>query len=71
MDKLQSVLWAYRAMHRPLINETLFNLIFETEAVTPLEIGSPSYREEAFDVQKNFKDLQANLDLLKEAKEKA
>ena len=70
-DDLYNVLWAYQTtLHIPT-RETSFKLTFGTEAIIPLDIGLLVLRVESFDPQQNENQLQANLDLLKKAREQA
>ena len=63
------MLWAYRTtLHIPT-EETPFKLTFSTEAITPLDIRLPTLWIENFDSQQNEGQLQANLDLIEEARE--
>ncbi|XP_077249114.1 uncharacterized protein LOC143888549 [Tasmannia lanceolata] len=48
-----------------------FNLTFGTEALIPLEISTSALRNEYFNEQHNPEGLRTNLDLLKEARERA
>lgn len=70
IDKLHSVLLAYHTTHRLSINETPFSLAYGTKAIIPLEMSLPSNRVN-FDAQENSEHLHANLNLLKEDREKA
>ncbi|GKV02696.1 hypothetical protein SLEP1_g15094 [Rubroshorea leprosula] len=44
-DELNNVLWAYRTTSRTATGETPYHLAFGTEAVIPVEIGVPSFRD--------------------------
>ncbi|XP_077221922.1 uncharacterized protein LOC143855727 [Tasmannia lanceolata] len=70
-DELYHVLWAYRTTPRMPIGESPFNLSFGTEAVIPVDIGTPSPRVTSFDEQLNTDGLLANLDLLEEIMEES
>ncbi|XP_077226341.1 uncharacterized protein LOC143859574 [Tasmannia lanceolata] len=47
-DELYHVLWAYRTTPRTPTGESPFNLSFGTEAVIPVDIGTPSPRIQIF-----------------------
>jgi hypothetical protein len=47
-EDLLEVLWAYRTTKKTPTEETPYALAFGTEAVIPAEVGSRSYRVEAF-----------------------
>ncbi|XP_077251991.1 uncharacterized protein LOC143891254 [Tasmannia lanceolata] len=70
-DELYHVLWAYRTTPRTPTGESPFNLSFGTEAVIPVDIGTPSPRVTSFDEQLNGDGLRANLDLLEEVREES
>ncbi|XP_077251974.1 uncharacterized protein LOC143891236 [Tasmannia lanceolata] len=70
-DELYHVLWAYRTTPRTPTGESPFNLSFGTEAVIPVDIGTPSPRVTSFNEQLNSDGLRANLDLLEEIREES
>ncbi|XP_077230230.1 uncharacterized protein LOC143863453 [Tasmannia lanceolata] len=70
-DELYHVLWAYRTTPRTPTGESPFNLSFGTEAVIPVDVGTPSARISNFNEQLNGDGLRANLDLLEEAREES
>ncbi|XP_077242376.1 uncharacterized protein LOC143882870 [Tasmannia lanceolata] len=70
-DELYHVLWAYRTTPRTPTGESPFNLSFGTEAVIPVDVGTPSVRISNFNEQLNGDGLRANLDLLEEAREES
>ncbi|XP_077228372.1 uncharacterized protein LOC143861320 [Tasmannia lanceolata] len=70
-DELYHVLWAYRTTPRTPTGESPFNLSFGTEAVIPVDIGTPSPRVTSFNEQLNSGGLRVNLDLLGEVREES
>ncbi|KAL0416118.1 UNVERIFIED_CONTAM: hypothetical protein Slati_3443700 [Sesamum latifolium] len=44
-EELTSVLWAYRMTPRGSRGESLFTLVYGTEAIIPTELGIPSHRD--------------------------
>ncbi|XP_077228576.1 uncharacterized protein LOC143861550 [Tasmannia lanceolata] len=70
-DMLYHVLWAYRTTPRTPTGESPFNLSFGTEAVIPVDIGTPSPRITSFNEQLNSDGLRSNLDLLEEIREES
>ncbi|XP_077248792.1 uncharacterized protein LOC143888303 [Tasmannia lanceolata] len=70
-DELYHVLWAYRTTPRTPTGESPFNLSFGTEAVIPVDVGTPSARISNFNKQLKGDGLRANLDLLEEAREES
>ncbi|XP_077215657.1 uncharacterized protein LOC143850283 [Tasmannia lanceolata] len=61
----------YRTTPHASIGESPFNLSFGTEAVIPVDVGTPSPRVTSFNEQLNDDGLRANLDLLEEAREES
>ena len=53
INKLPMVLWAHRTTPKEATGETLFSLVFGTEAVIPAEVGLLSYRVENYTEQEN------------------
>lgn len=70
-EELSSVLWSYRTTAKTSTQETPFKLSYGTEALLPVEIGSPSYRLTYFDEEANNDGLRTNLVLLDEARDTA
>ena len=70
-QELPNVLWAYRTTSRTGIGETPFKLAFGTEALAPVEIGSPSFRMINFDENNNDDGLKTNIDLLGDVRDEA
>jgi hypothetical protein len=68
---LPEVLWAYRTTKKTATEETPYALTFGTVAVIPVEIGSGSYRVEAFQLDTNDQGLKLQLDLLQERHDQA
>ncbi|CAL2230994.1 unnamed protein product [Prunus armeniaca] len=70
LDKAKScwleVLWSYRTTFRTSTGETHFSLSFGTEAVTPVEIGQPTYRTSTYEAEANDEQLALNLDFIDE-----
>ena len=70
-DELPMVLWAHCTTPKKAIGETLFSLMFGTEAIIPAEVGLPSYRVENYAEQENNVALLENLDFLEEKCDRA
>nr|GEU80817.1 reverse transcriptase domain-containing protein [Tanacetum cinerariifolium] len=71
LKELPHFLWAPRTMIKSSNNDTLFSLTYGTKAVIPVEIGMPTYRTVVVDAVHNDEELQLNLDLLEERRERA
>ncbi|GJS76803.1 reverse transcriptase domain-containing protein [Tanacetum coccineum] len=71
IEELPYVLWAHRTMIKSSHGDTPFSLTYGTEAVIPAEIGMPTYRTATVDTVHNDEELQLNLDLLEEKRERA
>ena len=70
-EELPNVLWAYRTSPRTSTGETPFKLAYGTEAMLPIEVGSPSHRVINFDEIANEEGLCTNLDLIDEIRDQA
>ena len=70
-EELPSILWAYHTTPRTATDETPFNLVFEAEAVIPVELSLPTLRVEQYDEAENPARMMLNLDLLEETRDKA
>ncbi|GJY19149.1 reverse transcriptase domain-containing protein [Tanacetum coccineum] len=70
VEELPHVLWAHRAMIKSSHRDTPFSLTYGTEAVIPAEIKMPTYRTVTVDAVHNDEELQLNLDLLEEKRER-
>ena len=66
VEYLLEVLWSYRTTCKSATQKTPFALAFDTEAVTPIEIGLKYPRIELASVEHNEEALRLNLDLLDE-----
>ncbi|GJT08342.1 reverse transcriptase domain-containing protein [Tanacetum coccineum] len=70
VEELHHVLWAHRIMIKSSYGDTPFSLTYGTEAVIPAEIKMPTYRTVTVDAVHNDEELQLNLDLLEEKRER-
>ena len=70
-EELPNVLWTYRTTTRVPTGEMPFRLTFGIEAVIPMEVGLMSLRVKTYEGQKNQQELNSNLDLIDEVREKA
>nr|XP_017239743.1 PREDICTED: uncharacterized protein K02A2.6-like [Daucus carota subsp. sativus] len=70
-EELPHVLWSYRTSPRTSTGETPFKLAYGTEAMLPIEVGSPSHRVINFDEIANEEGLRVNLDLVDEVRDQA
>ncbi|GJT93445.1 reverse transcriptase domain-containing protein [Tanacetum coccineum] len=71
IKELPHILWAHRMTIKSSHGDTPFSLTYGTKAVIPVEIGMPTYRTTAVDAVHNDEELQLNLDLLEERRERA
>nr|GEU48842.1 reverse transcriptase domain-containing protein [Tanacetum cinerariifolium] len=71
LKELPYVLWAHRTMIKSSNEDTPFSLTYRTEAIIPAENGMPTYRTTVVVAVHNNEELQLNLDLLKERRERA
>ena len=70
-EELPNVLWAYRTSPRTSTGETPFKLAYGTEAMLPIEVGSPSYRVITFEESANEEGIRTNLELVEEVRDQA
>ena len=69
-EELRRVLSAYRTTKRSSTGETLFAMVYGTEAVIPTEIGLPTLRSNIVDIpDDNQNQLLLNLDLAEETRQ--
>ena len=68
MDKLRSVLWAYRTITYISIGKTPFCLTYGSEVVIPAEVGLTNYRVAHHDEGRNEEGMRLQLDLLDEVR---
>ncbi|GJU92109.1 reverse transcriptase domain-containing protein [Tanacetum coccineum] len=66
VEEVPHVLWAHRNTIKTSNGHTLFSLTYDTEAVTPVEIGMPSLRCAKIDQTMNDEALLLNLNILEE-----
>lgn len=66
VDELPEVLWAYRCTPHGTIEETPFNLTYETDAMLPVELGEPSLRRNMDNLNMKNQELRVELDTLEE-----
>jgi len=51
--------------------ETLYSLKYDTEIMTPVEVGDPSVKRQLFDLSLNQESLAVGLDLMNELRDKS
>jgi len=70
-DELPRILWAYHITHQSTTQETPFSLVYETDALLPVEIGHPASESSGLIRSNDEQGLRANLDALEEVRELA
>lgn len=70
VEKLPSVLWAYRTTPRKSTGETPFSMVYGSEAVLPEEIGEESARVHGYD-EKNGDRQAQDLNMIEERTKRA
>ena len=68
LEELPSVLWAYRTTARTPIGETLFRLVYGSEAIISVVVGLTSYRVGNHDERKNEEAIRLQHDLQDEVR---
>nr|KYP31334.1 Gypsy retrotransposon integrase-like protein 1 [Cajanus cajan] len=71
VEQLPEVLWAYRCTPQSTTQETPFRLVYGSDAMILVEIGEPSFRRAHFNGLNNEAELQTNLDLAEEIRDRA
>ncbi|GJV27862.1 putative ribonuclease H-like domain-containing protein [Tanacetum coccineum] len=69
VEELPNVLWVHMTMPKTSNGETLFSLVYGTEAVIPAEVGMPTRRITQGLDESNEEELRVNLNLLEERRE--
>ncbi|XP_017221564.1 uncharacterized protein LOC135148512 [Daucus carota subsp. sativus] len=70
-EHLPQVLCSYRTTQKTSTGETPFKLAFGAEALAPVEIGSPSFRLQNFNINDSIEGMRTNLELLDEVRAEA
>jgi hypothetical protein len=65
-DMLEEILWAYRTTPRESTQQYPHSLVYVMEAVTPLELVTPSFRIDSYDEENNSVARAIYLELLPE-----
>ena len=71
IEELPHVFWTYRTTPRKSTKETPFSMMYEAEAVIPLENGFPTMRTSTFTSDGNDELLKKSLDRVEERRENA
>jgi len=70
-EELIEVQWAYKCTPQSSTNESPFSLVYDADAMIPVEIGEPSLCRQLYDPTHNHQNMALHLDLLPELREKA
>ncbi|XP_021723894.1 uncharacterized protein LOC110691280 [Chenopodium quinoa] len=70
-DELPSILWADRTTPKGATDHTPFSLVYECEAVIPMEVEVPTARYGLMTKDRNQSELAYNLDTVKEIRDDA
>lgn len=71
LQELPITLWSLRTTLKESTGRIPFNLVYETEALIPVKVGSTSPRVHLYEQGNNDQTLTQNLDLLEEVREEA
>ncbi|XP_024190641.1 uncharacterized protein LOC112194657 [Rosa chinensis] len=63
-EKLPEVLWAIKRTPTSASGETLFCMMFGTDAVLPIKVTQPTARVECYDTTTKFEGVNLDKDLL-------
>jgi len=70
-EEMLEVLWAYRCTPQTSTRETPYNMVYETDAMIPVEVGEPTLRRQLTDMNLNNESLAINLDVISELRDQA
>nr|KYP65074.1 Transposon Ty3-I Gag-Pol polyprotein [Cajanus cajan] len=70
-EELPSILWAYHITPQSTTQETPYRLTYGTDTTILIEVGQISHRRQTFNDEQNAQELEADLDLVDELREKA
>ena len=70
-EEIPRILWAYHTTQQSTTHETPFSLVYETDALLPVEIGNPVENRKELASDLNEQGVRANLDTLEEVRELA
>lgn len=65
-EEIPNILWSYRMTYIEVMGMTHFRMIYEVEAIIPLEVKMSLLRLEHFDEEKNDKGLHLSIDTIDE-----
>ena len=68
-DELLAVIWAYYTMVQASAEETPYKLVFESDAVIPIEVAKPNSRIVSIDKGSNDEIWKVKLDLIEKERE--
>ncbi|XP_042426237.1 uncharacterized protein LOC122014119 [Zingiber officinale] len=69
VEELPSILWAYRTTPRKSTGLTPFHLVYDNEAVVPIEVGVSSVRRMLYD-EGNVEQRLSKLDFISEIRDR-
>ncbi|XP_016164614.1 uncharacterized protein LOC107607148 [Arachis ipaensis] len=65
-ELIPEILWSYNTTIQTTTGETPFKLVYGSEALIPVEVGTPTIRTELYDEQYNTRIRSTELDLVEE-----
>jgi len=71
LEEVPRILWSYHTTPQLTTKETLFSLVYGSDAMIPVEIQENSPRFQSFVVEKSNEGRKVNLDLLDEVRDYA
>ncbi|GAA0170034.1 hypothetical protein LIER_24384 [Lithospermum erythrorhizon] len=69
-EELPMVLWSLRTTPAHTTGETPFALVYCTEAVLPVEVGLPSYRQRGFDKEASNQQMREQVNFIDDLRKK-
>lgn len=68
-ERLHEVLWSYHITPHSTKKDTPFRMVYEYEAMLPVDINVPTWRRDNYNNKDNLVGLQTDTDLLCETRE--
>jgi transposase InsO family protein len=69
-DMLEEILWTYRTTPRESTQQSPYSLVYIMEAVTPIELVTPSFHIDSYDEARNGETRATDLGLLSKIRER-
>jgi len=68
VEEVPQVLWSYNTTPHSSTHESPFTLVYETNAMIPIEVAKPMFWEDAFEEERSDADRLVDLDTIGEVR---